>query len=153
MPIIAGRASAAYGAGFGKVLGGSTFEIQGSYDAIGSVTTTGSTTQIVTLSGIPTNYRHLEIRATMNCTEVNNMYMRFGNSGVADEGGNYAWHQLYGDGGSTLASNGSGSASFMYIGYNFNTAYPNTAIITIPDYSSVTKNKTMKYVAANDRNG
>lgn len=153
MPIIASRASAAYGAGFGKAPSGSAYEIQGSYDALASVTTTGSTTQIVTLSGIPTNYRHLQIRATMNCTDVNNMYMRFGNNGVADEGANYAWHQLYGDGGSTLASNGTGSATFMYVGYNFNVSYPNTSIIEISDYANIFKNKTMKSLSVNESNG
>lgn len=63
MPIIASRASAAYGAGFGKLLsaagGGETN--YSAFDAIYSTTLTTTASSII-IQGIPQNYTHLQIR-------------------------------------------------------------------------------------------
>jgi hypothetical protein len=62
MPIIASRASAAYGAGFGKLLSAAGGETNYSaFDAIYS-TTLSTTASSITIQGIPQNYTHLQIR-------------------------------------------------------------------------------------------
>jgi hypothetical protein len=121
-----------------------------SYESIETIVV-GSATNSVQFNSIPTTYKHLQIRATMSCTAVNNMYMRVGNGGI-DTGGNYTWHQLFGDGANPY-SNGNGSATFSYIGYNFNTAHPNPSIIDLLDYSSTDKAKSFKTIAGTESNG
>jgi len=125
---------------------------QGGYDALASVVTSGSTTQIITINSIPSGYKHLQVRATMNCTEVNNMYLRLGDGSGPDSGANYSWHQSFSTGSSAVA-NGASSGTFSYIGYNFNTAYPNSSIIDIIDYSSNSKHKTFFTLAGTEANG
>lgn len=121
-----------------------------SYESIQTITV-GAATNVVTFTTVPTTYKHLQIRATMSCTSVNNMFMRVGNGSI-DTGANYTWHQLFGDG-ATPYSNGNASGTFCYIGYNFNTAHPNPSIIDLLDYSSTVKAKSFKTIAGTESNG
>lgn len=119
-----------------------------SYDSIATITLSAATSE-VTFTSIPSTYKHLQIRATMMCSAVNNMFMRVG-SGSIDTSSIYMWHQLYGNNASAL-SNGS-SGNFGYIGYNHNTAYPNPSIIDIADYNNTSKFKSWKAIAGTDTN-
>jgi hypothetical protein len=121
-----------------------------SYESIATFTL-GAATSSVTFTSIPSTYKHLQIRAVMKCTDSNNMFMQVGNGSI-DTGANYSWHQLYGTG-STAYSNGAGSGTFSYIGYNFNTSYPNPSIIDLVDYSSTVKRKSYKTMAGTETNG
>ena len=87
----------------------------------------------------------------MTCTNGSNIILRIGN-GSLDTGANYSWHQLSGDGSSIVATAGT-STTYGYVGYNYNTAYPNIAIIDIFDYANTNKYKTWKSLAGQDANG
>jgi hypothetical protein len=122
-----------------------------SYESIQTQTVGSGGASSITFSSIPSTYKHLQIRATMMCSAVNNMYLQVGNGSI-DTGGNYAWHQLFGNGAAPFG-NGNGSASFGYIGYNYDTGYPNPSIIDIVDYANTSKLKTWKSFAGTSPNG
>lgn len=61
MPIIAGRASAAYGAGFSAVTTVPYAGPYGAYDALATVTVGASSVSTIEFAGIPSNYKHLQL--------------------------------------------------------------------------------------------
>ena len=124
---------------------------EGAYDSLATITVGSTAVSNIEFAGIPTGYKHLQVRATMMCSAVNNMYMQVGNGSV-DTGANYSWHQLYGDGSSANTNGGSGQ-TLGIIGYNYNTTYPNTSIIDIVDYADTSKFKTWKSLAGTETNG
>lgn len=122
-----------------------------SYESIQTITVGAGGSSAITFSSIPSTYKHLQIRASMMCSAVNNMYLQVGNGSI-DTGANYSWHQLFGNGASPFA-NGAGSQTFGYVGYNYNTSYPNPSIIDIIDYTNTNKFKTWKALAGTETNG
>jgi hypothetical protein len=149
MPIIAGRASAAYGAGFSAVTAVPYAGPFGAYDSLATFTSPAATS--VNFYNIPTGYKHLQIRGIANNGETsgwNNQNIRFN----ADTSANYSYHVLYGNGTSALAANSTSNTSI-------NDAYriPPTGtfgafIIDILDYGSVTKAKTVRVFNGGDTN-
>jgi hypothetical protein len=148
MPIIAGRASAAYGAGFGKVLGGAAFEPVGAYDALSTVTVPSGGLSSITFAGIPTTgYSHLQLRWTAKTDRAeydDAILMQFNE----DTASNYSWHFIRGNG-SLAGSAGSTSQSRIAINYGAtgNSGATNSfsvAIMDILDYSNVNKFKTIR---------
>jgi len=121
-----------------------------SYESIATLSGTGSSGTIA-FTSIPSTYKHLQIRASYQCSTTDNPYIRVG-GGSIDTGANYSWHHLYGDGSSAL-SNANGGSSFTYFGYSQNTTNPNAVIIDILDYASTSKNKTFRILAGQDNNG
>jgi hypothetical protein len=118
------------------------------YDSISTQVLTSSTST-VTFNTIPSGYKHLQLRATMMCDTINNMYLQLGKNSVIDSGSNYSWHQLFSNS-SQMFSNGNPNGTFGYIGYNFNPAYPNPSIIDIGDYSNTNKSTTWKALAGTE---
>lgn len=125
------------------------WEPQGSYDALASASIS-ATTSSITFDGIPSGYKHLQIRAlTVSNTASTGIAMRFNN----DTGGNYKGHGLYGSG------SGAGNVTNTSIIYapNFGggakTTSPGAAIIDVLDYSSNAKNKTVRSLDGYDANG
>lgn len=157
MPIIAGRASAAYGAGFGAAIsGGGAWSPEGAFDALSTVQLDTSTAS-VTFSGIPTGYKHLQIRAMQRGTVGagdGTVYMRFNN----DSATNYSTHRIFGyGGGGSIGADASASASAISAGQSMG-ATPSlqsfsVMITDILDYSSESKNKTSRSLAGTDMNG
>jgi hypothetical protein len=145
MPLLTTQSARGYGFSDLKVTGSLT-----SFESI-ETKTLSTATNVVTFTAIPQTYKHLQIRATMRCTASNNMFIRVGNGSI-DSGSNYSWHQLFGDG-ATPYSNGSGTETFSYIGYNFNTSHPNPSIVDFIDYSSTVKTKSYKSLAGTESNG
>lgn len=129
----------------------------GNFDSIQTVTLSSAQTT-VTFSSIPSTYKHLQIRgfyrgnrATFPVTGTN---MRFN----SDSGSNYSAHELFGQGGGNTTSGvqagGSGSQTSIGVGQ------PGTSVtgfvisvIDILDYTSVSKNKTVKSLYGLDLNG
>ena len=124
--------------------------LPGDYDSIASLSGTGSSGTIA-FTSIPSTYKHLQIRATYQCSTTDNPYLRVG-GGSIDTGANYSWHHLYGDGASVL-NNGNGSQTFTYFGYSQNATNPNVAIIDILEYASASKNKVFRILAGQYNNG
>lgn len=118
---------------------------QGAYDALASVTL-ASAVSSVTFSGIPTGYKHLQIR-TINKVESGtpDLWMRFNN----DEGTNYKFHILRGSGSGPATAESYIAASIT----NPVSTYFQTSIIDIVDYNSTSKLKTSKIFVGRDNNG
>lgn len=119
-----------------------------------ATTLLGSSTATVTFSGIPQGYKHLQIRAIVRPV-TNNAEIRLTING--DSGSNYARHRLIGNGASV---DGTGVASQTSIGiFDANGLQTGTAsvfgamIIDVLDYSSTSKNKTIRVLSGNDNNG
>ena len=122
-----------------------------SYESIATFSATGSETTF-TFTSIPSTYKHLQLRAIFqrNGGTQLDVGLRFN----SDTGSNYSWHNIEGDGATVLAS-GNPSTSYAYIGKAPGTATSNiygVSITDIHDYSSTTKNKTLRSFNGKDEN-
>jgi hypothetical protein len=122
-----------------------------SYESIATVVSPGATS--VTFSSIPSTYKHLQIRGIANNGEssgYNNQAIRFN----GDTSTNYSVHYL------------AGTGSAAAVGAQTNNSQINDAfrippagsifgafVIDILDYTSTTKNKTMRSLNGGDSNG
>jgi hypothetical protein len=120
----------------------------GAYESIATVTVGATAQASITFSGIPSTYKHLQVRALYKCSTTDNPYMRVNGATSSI----YSWHHLYGDG-ATAASNGNGTQTFTYFGYSQNTTNPNAGVIDILDYANTDKYKTFRILAGQDNNG
>jgi hypothetical protein len=154
MPIIAGRASAAYGSGFGAITTVPYLGPFGSYDSLASVTLTTATTN-VTFSEIPSDYKHLQLRIFARSTRassLDNLYIQFNN----DNSSVYASRRFEGDGSAAYADGF--TSTNQPTGFLVPTA-SNAAdvfcggIMDILDYSSTTKSKNIRTLRGFDMNG
>ena len=149
MPIIATRASAAYGAGFSRVVT-APFDALGSYDALATVNVTSSVSS-VTFSAIPNDYKHLQIRGVSVGTFGNQDVLMYFNG--VNTSSNYTWHELRGTGTSATSGNAINQA-FMFIASNStDTQYPTSYLIDILDYSRTDKTKVVRTLSGKDLNG
>lgn len=126
----------------------------GSYESIATFTL-ASDTASVTFSSIPSTYKHIQIRLMARGTKAAadcRWYARLN----GDTGTNYSLHALIGSG---TAASAQGAASQNYIegravtGNTATSGIFGTAILDYHDYSSTTKNKTLRAITGNDRNG
>lgn len=155
MPIIAGRASAAYGAGFAAITAAPYLGPFGAYDSLAAITVPSAGISSITFDGIPAGYKHLELRIFSKTDRAtfgeDLIYGRFN----GDINANYAWHFLNGDGASATTGNSSSSSAGFYAGES--TAAGTTGfgatILTILDYADTSKNKTTKTLTGLDFNG
>jgi hypothetical protein len=120
-------------------------------------TVTGSPASI-TFSSIPSTYKHLQIRGISRdfysaSQAAFNVLMRFNN----DSGTNYTDHRIWGTGSGVSAYGSTGSSSIV-IPYSSsssnssNTTAYGASICDILDYTSTTKNKTVKIFSGFDFN-
>lgn len=119
-----------------------------SFESIATVTLASASTGI-TFSSIPQTYTSLQIRGigTSNTrTNGPSFYL----NGVST-GTSYAYHTLWADGTSAQAQ---GYASQPYIGGAglIDTTYPTAWIYDIHDYTSTSRNKTIRWFCGNDTN-
>jgi len=163
MPIIAGRASAAYGAGFAAITAPPYLGPFGSYDALASVTV-GTATSTITFAGIPSGYKHLQLRYNAKATGSLGGYP--GSAYIAFNGdttdANYTNHRLTGNGsggsGGVASGAATGNRGNIILTSGTQSPWSNTSlfqvgIVDILDYSSTTKNKTLKALNIGDGNG
>lgn len=122
----------------------------GAYESIATYTPSGST-GTVTFSSIPQTYTHLQLRIQARGTSGSGGY--YTSVAVTLNGdttaGNYYWHYVGGNGASTIGSSGSGYStnSLINIPNALNTASVFAGgIIDIYDYTSTTKNKTLRSI-------
>jgi len=142
----------------GNLLVGNEAYDPGSFVSIATATGTGSS-DTITFSSIPGTYQHLQIRFMGKSTDsaTNTQYnyrLRFN----SDTGSNYTRHMLNGDGSIAQAT---GASSVTEIGPGF-TPIPNSGasltnmmgvgIIDIHDYTSTSKNKTVRVFTGTDLN-
>lgn len=137
--------------GGGAAAGGAAFE------SIASVNGTGSSAT-VTFSSIPSTYKHLQIRAITRTLDTSSNTARYISMQFnGDTGSNYAWHGLYGNGASATAE-----AAISYpttygfqrgLSQSTSTNIMGAFIIDIQDYSSTSRNKTVRTFSGVDFNG
>jgi hypothetical protein len=153
MPIIAGRASAAYGAGFGAVTTVPYAGPFGAYDSLATVIVPSGGVASVTFAGIPTGYKHLQLRVIAKNTLSNpftaNWYMRFND----DSATNYNSHGFYGQGTSAITNIPSGANPVFAIWGILGSSNFGVNITDILDYSNTNKFKTVKTLMGLDTNG
>jgi hypothetical protein len=126
----------------------------GAYFPLGEFTL-ASAQSFVEFTNIPQTYTHLQIRIlgrSDKTTELNDaIALRLNN----DSTSNYRSHSIQADGASVFAGSGAHTYSFLnYLAGDQGTANCfGTAIIDILDYRSTVKNKTLRGLGGNDRNG
>jgi hypothetical protein len=151
MPIIATRASAAYGAGFGKGASEAAYAGPfGAYDSLAAITVPSGGVVSIYFDGIPAGYKHLQIRTTVKTTRTDSrnddLMIRYNGDRSSS---NYYNHQLYGTGASagSQAFAATGNSVAYIPGTLNNTNMMGVAIIDILDYASTTKCKTTRAIA------
>ena len=130
---------------------------EGGYDALASVTLSTSANKI-TFSGIPSGYKHLQLRfsatTTRNTYAVSDPFITF-NDDAIEGGSNYTTHYMRGDGATAVA--GSVTPGWrVYAPGLMSTnqaAGPAVGIIDILDYSDSTKYTTVRWLGGFDTNG
>jgi hypothetical protein len=125
----------------------------GAYESI--ATFNGSGGGNASFTSIPQTYKHLQLRVLLRSNNASNdigIFYRLN----GDTGNNYSWHRVNGDGASATATNGT-SSSFGVLGRvaagNAGANIFGVAVVDLLDYTSTTKNKTLRSLAGNDRNG
>ena len=130
--------------------------VTNSYESIATLTGNGSSGTL-TFSSIPSTFKHLQIRAIAKDTNTAGnttlqLEMRFN----GDTGSNYAYHAVRGDG-STAFTDADAPTTKMTI-FNASlressaTSTMAVSIIDILDYSSTSKNKTVRYLSGMNKN-
>ena len=111
---------------------------------------------VFTFSNIPQNFTHLQVRATLRDTWTGGTNQSLSFQFNGDGGANYSVHRTFGDG-SGSASQGFASQTAMFQG-SIPTATElsnvfGSIITDISDYTSTTKNKTIRSISGYDKNG
>lgn len=137
-------------------ISGHLWQPEGAYDSLATVTLSASTNPI-TFAGIPSTYKHLQLRSLAKDTSTST-----GASGIAirfnsDSSSSYTYHYLSGDGTNASATAGTSqtyansNAASVLSGSNTSTYA--ASIIDILDYANTNKNKTVRTLAGVDLNG
>jgi hypothetical protein len=120
----------------------------GDYESIASFTVS-SATSTITFSGIPSTYKHLQLRSiNLSDGQDNNIILRFN----TDAGNNYSEHALVAQG-TTLQAYATTPSSYCSAGYTANATFPSPSICDILDYANTNKNKTIRAFGGSNRNG
>jgi hypothetical protein len=123
----------------------------GAYDALATVTVGSTAVSSVTFAGIPTGYKHLQIRWTA-LTSSNNADLAFRFNG--DTSANYTFHGIEGNGTSASGSNSGTGLTSTPVGIGTSTASTSAVgVLDLLDYGSTTKLKTVRSLFGYDANG
>lgn len=132
-------------------LGPNSAYIPTSFESIASITPSGTNT--ITFSSIPQTYKSLQIRGICTDAGVNTLLMRM--NGVTTT--SYASHTLETNGTTAVADGGATAANMQvagrYYGLSNSASYFAGVIFDIHDYTSTTKNKTVRCFSGFDANG
>lgn len=122
---------------------------------IATVTVGSGGASSITFSSIPSTYTHLQIRILAQSNRavygIDDMTINFN----SDTGNNYAVHNLYGDGASAGASEGTSTnkiETFRTLGTSTGGSY-GINVLDILDYANTNKYKTTRILGGVDFNG
>jgi len=143
---------------YASQISGHLWAPSGAYDALASVTLS-ATTSTITFAGIPTGYRHLQIRGIARSNSATTypdpLIIQF--NGDTTSGNYYSYHILTGD--TTAASAYAGATTTIAGGMVGRIAGGNggansftASIIDILDYSNSNKNKTTRTLSGTEGN-
>jgi hypothetical protein len=129
---------------------------EGAYDSLATVSLS-ATTATVTFAGIPSGYKHLQLRIMGRSTRTSSPANKFTYTFNGSATGYGYSHFLYGEGsGSAIAGNANGST------YAFGTPVATdastsgimgVAVMDVLDYANVNKYKTTRILGGEDSNG
>jgi len=133
------------------LLVGNASYVPPSFESIASTSPTSGTS--ITLSSIPSTYKHLQIRYSIITDAYSDIRIRFN----GDTGSNYTSHILWGRINGSVGAEGYTAAGSGLI-YSNNIegttdTYPNVGIIDVIDYANTSKYKTVRTLAGDDNNG
>ena len=136
-------------------LAGNDYYAPSSYESIATTTVGSGGTSTITFSSIPSTYNHLQIRAISrtNRGDTNDfMTVRFNN----DSSSIYAYHSLYGNGGTAGAADRGTSTgtpwSGVTAGANAGADMFGAVIWDVLDYQNTNKYKTLRLLSGTDQN-
>ncbi len=145
MPILGIMASA---------MSANLWQPEGAYDSLATVTVPATAVASIEFAGIPSGYKHLQIRYVAIPSSTAAIY-RIRGQFNSDTGNNYATHLLYGGGASAAAAAASTTNQFTagssVLGLTANQVV--VGILDIFDYSNTNKYKTARILAGGDFNG
>jgi hypothetical protein len=120
-----------------------------SFESIATITGTGSSGTI-TFSSIPSGYKHLQIRSNFFTSAYGTPAIRLQFNG--DTGANYANQRLFTNSATVGANNVANGTNILLIGGSpdINSDYAISSIVDIHNYSSTTKNKTVRGISGTD---
>jgi hypothetical protein len=127
--------------------------VTSSYESIATVTL-GSANSTISFTSIPSTYKHLQLRYIGGTTDSSQVKMVFN----SDTAANYSQHRVYGTGSGTGAT-GWATGTYNYAALATVSGFSNvsnifTAGVTdILDYTSASKNKTVRNLIGLDVNG
>jgi len=130
------------------------FELVGSYDSLATVTVPSGGVASITFAGIPSTYKHLQIRYIARDTyaatyDVTKLEINGATSG-------YSWHELSGNGSAASAGAASTTSSIRAGRITYASDTANTfgaGILDVLDYASTNKFKTTRLLNGVDTNG
>lgn len=129
-------------------LAGNTQFIESSYDSIATATA-GTSSADLSFTSIPSTYKHLQIRISGGNSSGQNFRLRFN----SDTGTNYMTHRLTANNGSSVDVGVTGpSWDFINIAGYAGMITNGPSIIDILDYTSTSKNKTVRAISGWDNN-
>jgi hypothetical protein len=135
-------------------ISGHLWSPEGAYDALATVTLSAATAS-VSFVGIPSGYKHLQIRGIGRDTQASGAHslrLQFND----DTGSNYTYHAITGDGSSAsagaLTAQPTQYPGFL-IGTSGTTGVFSASIIDILDYANTSKNKVTRTLSGVDNNG
>jgi hypothetical protein len=127
-----------------------------SYESIMTVTVGAGGQATISFTSIPATYKHLQLRGILkdsrNVGVLSNAYMQFN----SDSGSNYANHNLYGEGSGVASEAQTSMTSMLFANIASATTTANMFagfVTDILDYTSTTKNKTIRTLGGADNNG
>ena len=138
------------------------WEPDGAYDSLATVTVPSGGLASITFAGIPNTYKHLQVRFMSRCTATGNASVNYVATGRIrfnnDTSSSYNSHWLDGNGSSASAGNFGVDTSMALadLGGVFAASASQffaTGVIDVLDYANSTKNKTVRILNGQDRNG
>ncbi len=144
MPILGIMASA---------MSANLWQPEGAYDSLATVTVPSGGVASITFAGIPSTYKHLQIRCLVKSTLAGNssaMAIQYNSITTG-----YFHHGLYGDGASagSYSVTSTNTAGGSFTAGTAATSVFGAVIIDILDYASADKNKTTRILSGADFNG
>lgn len=124
------------------------------YESIATVTVGSGGQSTITFSSIPSTYKHLQVRGSIRTTAGSNnwdCYIRLN----SDSGTNYSLHNMFTDGSGSVPVGAQASTSAMTFdraGVGDSNIF-SAVVADFLDYANANKNKTMRALTGNDRNG
>jgi hypothetical protein len=130
--------------------------VPNSYESIATFVVSSSTSS-VTFSSIPSTYKHLQVRCLLKTTASGNDSWAYSLQAFVNADttvGNYAYHRIYGDGGTYTpggAANAIGQLGFIPSAGLTDVFAP--SVIDILDYTNTSKYTTFKAINGSNSNG